>query len=82
MFPTAKQQIFHFHLRVTPIGEKATAADNLFPCYVHFPYPSSGQGFININFKQCLNEVQTFGLERNGLDVIWCWLAVGNPAQM
>lgn len=66
----------------TPIGQKVTAADNLFPRYTRFPYPSSGQGFLNINFKQCLNKVQAFGIETIWPDVIWCWLAVGNPAQM
>lgn len=64
------------------IGQKVTAADNLFPRYARFPYPLSEQVFLNINFKQCPNEVQAFGIETIWPDVIWCWLAVGNPAQM
>lgn len=63
-------------------GQTVTAADNQFPHYARSPYPSSGHGSLNINLKQCLNEVQAFGLETNWPDVIWCWLAVGNPAQM
>lgn len=64
------------------VGQTVTAADNLFPCYARFPHLSSGQGFFNTNFKQCLNEVQVFGWETNWPDIIWCWLAVGNSAQM
>lgn len=75
VFP--KKNVFLVHIRVsrmctlpsesTPAGQKATAG---------------GEEFLNINFKQCLNKVQAFGPEANWPDVIWCWPAVGNPAQM